>query len=215
MNKYYFTSNNQSPWLSDIYNKYMSFKKNGFIVEIGVGHTIKGVDNFIPSELGDFENCGSNSLDLINLGWSGIFIEPVYEYCEELKITHKNNLDRIKIINVAASDKNSKMFLNLGDSLSNTKNLSEKYNWVGREIQTMVTSEILKLNDCPSEIDVLSVDVEGFEIEVLKGINFNAHSPKILIVETCFISEDNIEKVLPNYYNKIQSDGLNTVWVKN
>lgn len=214
MSKYFFSSENQSPWLIDIYNEYLPFKKNGFIVEIGVGHTLRNVDNVIPENINEISTCGSNSTDLINLGWSGIFIEPVYEYCEELKITHSKSLDRIKIKNVAASDEDSKMYLGLGDELTGHQTFSSKYNWIGREIETKKTSDILKLENCPNEFDILSIDVEGHEIKVLKGINFSEHSAKILIVETNVISESEIEKVIPNYYKKVNSDGLNTVWVK-
>ena len=38
--------------------------------------------------------------------------------------------------------------------------------------------------DAPKKIDFLSVDVEGAEIEVLKGINFVSHEFKYILVES-------------------------------
>ena len=53
MEKYTFKSENQSPWLVDIYNQFLPYKTDGFLVEIGVGHTIKGIDfsKHLPSML--------------------------------------------------------------------------------------------------------------------------------------------------------------------
>ena len=36
------------------------------------------------------------------------------------------------------------------------------------------------------QIDVVSVDVEGWEIEVLKGLSFDRYRPKVLIIENLF-----------------------------
>jgi FkbM family methyltransferase len=36
------------------------------------------------------------------------------------------------------------------------------------------------------EIDLISVDVEGWELEVMRGLDFNIHRPKVLIIENLF-----------------------------
>jgi FkbM family methyltransferase len=215
MSHYTFNQVNQSPWIVDIYNQFLDYKNNGFIVEIGVGHTLKNVDNIIPIYGENYERCGSNSADLIDLGWNAIFIEPVKEYCDEVEISHKNNLDRIKIVNLAASDISEELHLSLGDTLSKTETSSNRYDWIGRKIYSKKTTEILLDNNCPKEIDIMSIDVEGFEHKVLQGLDFDIHTPKILIVETNIINSTEIEKLLPSTYKKIKEDSLNTAWVNN
>jgi len=215
MKKYSFKEENQSPWITEIYNQYLDYRSTGLIVEIGVGHTLKNVDDIIPKDNENYKRCGSNSADLIDLGWNAIFIEPVKEYCDEVKISHKNNLDRIKIVNLAASDINEELYLSMGDIVSHNQTTSKKYTWIGRKIYSKKTSEILSEHDCPKEIDIMSIDVEGFEAKVLQGLNFNIHTPKILIVETNIINSSEIEKLLPSTYKKIKEDSLNTVWVNN
>jgi Methyltransferase FkbM domain len=37
------------------------------------------------------------------------------------------------------------------------------------------------------EVDVVCVDVEGWELEVLSGFLFDVHRPKLLIVENLFL----------------------------
>jgi FkbM family methyltransferase len=214
MSKYFFTVDNQSNWIVDIYNKFIPFKNDGFIVEIGVGHTFSGVDNILPSNVDSLQRCGSNSSDLLDLGWSGILIEPVLEYCEEAKIAHEKNLDRVKIVNFGASDSEGEVFLSLGDALSNTHSHSPRYPWIGRKVAIKETSKILGENGCPKEIDIMSIDVEGHELNVINGIDFTKHSPHIIIVETNIIPSIEISQILPNNYIQEKTDGLNTVWVR-
>lgn len=207
--KYQFTQPNQSPWLADIYNKYLPYKTDGFLVEIGVGHTLQGVDKVLPENPENLPRVGSNTADLLNLGWSGIYIEPVQEYCEEAKIAHKNNLDRLRIVNCGASDQEEEIPLFLGDSFISNSYGNRGYNWIGRTIKTRKTSDIL--GDCPA-IDLMSIDVEGFEDKVLRGIDFSKHRPKLLIVEINQVSAKTIQDLLPLEYNLVGQDDLNGVW---
>ena len=212
-----FKVQNQSPWIVDLYNQYFANKNDGFLVEIGVGHTLDGVDNIRDGTLENLKKlsrCGSNTADLLDLGWSGIYIEPVKEYCDEAKISHSNNLDRLKIINLGASDSKDKIKMFLGDSFVPNAYANRGYAWIGREVEVQPTSKILSDNDCPQNIDVMSIDVEGFEDKVVKGIDFNLHSPKMMIVEINIVSTETITSLLPKEYELVKSDELNAVWVK-
>jgi len=215
MNKYTFSIQNQSNWIVDIYNQYLPYKTNGNLVEIWVGHTIAGIDRFLPENLSNFERGGSNTADLLDIGWSGIYIEPVKEYCIEAEIAHKNNLNRLKIINVGASDEESELELFLGDSFIPNPFGTNGYEWIGRKIKTMKTSNILEENNCPMDIDIMSIDVEGFENKVIKGIDFTKHKPNIIIVEIDKISIVEIDNLLSKNYSYINSDSINAVWIKN
>ena len=53
-----------------------------------------------------------------------------------------------------------------------------------REIQVDTLNNVIK--NCKfkiNTIDLLSIDVEGNELNVLKGLNFNKYKPKIVILE--------------------------------
>ena len=41
-------------------------------------------------------------------------------------------------------------------------------------------------------IDLLSIDVEGLDLEVLKSLNFDCYKPKLVAVETNAITLDNV-----------------------
>ena len=211
--KYYFKGESESPWLVEFYNKFIPFKTNGFLVEIGVGHTIKGIDRELPKNLTSFERARSNTADLLDLGWSGIYIEPVQEYCDEVKISQKDNLDRLQIINMGASDGESELELFLGDSFIPNGFGTQGYSWIGRTIKTQKTSKILEDNNCPKNIDIMSIDVEGFELNAIRGIDFKKHRPKLLICEIKPTPMDSISKLLPSSYKLAAHDNLNAIWV--
>lgn len=52
------------------------------------------------------------------------------------------------------------------------------------------------------EIDLLSLDVEGFELNVLKGLNFNKYQPKYMLIEARFKSE--IDRYLSELYIEVE-----------
>lgn len=41
-----------------------------------------------------------------------------------------------------------------------------------------------------SEIDILSIDVEGWELEVIAGLNMQKFRPKVMIIENLFVSKE-------------------------
>lgn len=212
MEKYVFKNTNQSPWIVDVYNGLLPFKNDGYLVEIGVGHTILGIDKESPKNIANFERCSSNTADLLDIGWSGIYVDPVKEYCEEAEISHKQNLDRLKILNFGASNEEGEFELFLGDSFVPNQYGTMGYEWIGRKIKVYKTSDILLENNAPKEIDIMSIDVEGFEEKVINGIDFTLHKPKILVIEINDIGIDRVSALLPSDYKLIKNDNLNAIW---
>ena len=50
--------------------------------------------------------------------------------------------------------------------------------------ETKTLTDVLKQANAPAHIDLFSLDVEGSEIEVLKGVDFSKYRFKIICVET-------------------------------
>ena len=55
------------------------------------------------------------------------------------------------------------------------------------------------------EIDVLSIDVEGFELKVLNGLDFTKYKPKVIIIEFLDIHAAKWEIPFNNFENVINS----------
>lgn len=55
-----------------------------------------------------------------------------------------------------------------------------------KTLNSVIETEICQLN----EIDIMSIDVEGGELNVLKGLDLNKYKPKILVIENVFNKTD-------------------------
>lgn len=208
---YTFSVPNQSPFIVDVYNKCMPYKTDGFLVEIGVGHTIEGSDWLIGND--PTKRMWSNTADLLDLGWSGIYVDPVKELCDEAALCHKGNT-KLKIINMGCSDTDEEKIIYGGESFTPNDFRDSRYAWIQRKIKCSPTSTILSQNDCPMDIDVMSIDVEGYEEKVLMGLNIDLHRPKILIIEYNICGIELLVQRLPGY-TLLQRDYLNAAFILN
>ena len=147
---------------------------------------------FINYENGYFIECGANDgVDQSNtwyfekiLNWSGVLIEPLNKQFKELK---KNRSKKNKFFNMAlcSSESNNTMILEDNDLTSSTSkqnNKTVKSNIVS--VQSTTLTKILDEVSAPNLIDFFSLDVEGFEDHVIKGINFNKYNFKYFLIET-------------------------------
>lgn len=201
---------NQSSWVQDVYNQYIPYKTDGFLVEFGVGHTLE-INRGNVWDGDPDARCGSNTGELLDLGWSGIYVEPTKEFCDEAKIAHKNNLDRLTIINIGASDKEEICKMYMGNSLvPNNVPFDSRYKYIGETIKCKKASNILNENNCPNDIDLMSIDVEGYELKLINGLDFNIHIPRCIIIEHNHVGLESItHKLKMKGYALIHSDNIN------
>lgn len=169
-------------------------QKNGVCVDVGAND-------------GDY---GSNSALLESRGWLSILIEPNAALCQQILATRKP----YKLFECAASSKESEVTLYLvnGGALAhglstlepNQENMQRIKNNHFSYQQTQVRSKTLDslLSDSNiSKVDVISIDVEGHELEVLKGLTFEKWKPRIFIIEDNSIFKSN---EISAYMNKKQ-----------
>ncbi len=146
--------------------RYMNFK-NGFFIECGAND---GVDQ---SNTWYYEKY---------LNWNGVLIEPLKKQFNELK---KNRSKKNKFYNTALSSSVSIHSLSLTEnnlvSRIVDRNKSE-INFV--TVSSTTLTKILEEISAPSLIDFFSLDVEGYEYEIIKGIDFNRYNFKYFLIET-------------------------------
>lgn len=227
----------QSPWIIDTYKQYFGDKCDGFLVEIGVGHTVdwaamgltlKDAPTFDWDRVDSIVTCGNHTIELIMQGWTGIYIESLSEFIDyELEPLFKKTLDedhfnKIKMIRCGASDKRQMVKIAHHESLVNCYNETEVdkvipyeyYLHGGRKLQCENTSVLLEQNECPSDIDLMVIDVEGFEEYVLMGLDFSKYKPKMMFIEVGITQVSAIQKLIPEDYLLIANDGLNALFVR-
>jgi len=157
-------------------------RENGFFVEVGAN------DGYFQDPTYYYEKIKK---------WKGIMVEPLplFEKC-------KNNRKRATVFNYACVpigfdsktvtliDNNAMSFVKNG--ISNQEEWIEKGEAVAfrkhREVTveaktlTEIIDQYFKSNE-KREIDLLCIDVEGFELQVLQGLDLKKYSPQYILVE--------------------------------
>jgi len=174
---------------------YFNNKQNGVLVDVGAAD---GIIN-------------SNSRFLIkNNNWSGILIEPHPEYFTQLNNLYKNSKN-IKLYNNGVFNKNCVLpFYQFGNAdIGQISTFSESFkekqiNSYGDKYKTAINIECLTLQKIFFEnnlldIDFMSIDCEGVDMEVLDSNDWNVCKPTLISVEK---SMD--ESILNNFIKKIK-----------
>ena len=79
-----------------------------------------------------------------------------------------------------------------------------------RKLDTILATHAAEVG----EIDILSVDVEGWELEVLQGLSFGKYRPKVLILENLFDDVAYVDAMLTKGYTRWVHNHLNDVYVR-
>ena len=153
---------------------------------------------FINYRNGFYIDCGAN--DGVNqsttwfyekqLNWKGILIEPIPKVFNELKKNrNKNNyFKNCALVDQNFKEKNIKFYYNKKDTLTGTIKNKKDTEEINVEANTL--DQVIDEIDYKGKIDFFSLDVEGNEIEVLNGIDFNKHYIEYMLIET-----DNFQKL--------------------
>ncbi|WP_458325039.1 FkbM family methyltransferase [Roseobacter sp. A03A-229] len=130
----------------------------------------------------------SNTLALEKLGWSGILLEPhpeLFSLCCQHRAAQSFNV-------AASSDHGSLDFVEMLEEPFGHSGLvssfrdpdvlkSQKHKII--KVEARPLTEILDEAGAPHHIDYLDIDVEGHELEVIKGIDFSRYTFGVVGVE--------------------------------
>jgi len=179
----------------------MISKKNGFYVDIGVND---------PS-------VNNNTKRFYEKGWSGINIEPGVDSIKKFWIDRPRDIN----LNIGVGPvKGTLTFYQvIGDSSLSSFNINVAKKMASRFGLTIeeITIDVLKLTDVFEQfmkgkiVDFMSVDAEGFDLEILQSNNWNKYRPTQIIVEIAnqyyeiidFMNHNNYRLIFNNYHNGI------------
>mgnify|MGYP006153893001 FL=1 len=184
----YFAKKSCSQVNEDLIVKNYFKDKKGFYIDIGCGHPYK--DN--------------NTALLCRNGWSGINIDLSKINIDLFNLTRPKDQNICAII----SKKSEKIeyFVPNDDPLSVETTTSKKYLQFLKKIhnnvyQTKVGFSLtwidiirkykLKMQD----VDFVTIDIEGKDLEVLKSINISKMKPKIIMIEAPFFLKETRKKI--------------------
>ncbi len=156
----------------------------------------------------------SQTFHLEREGWTGALIEPQPDLAEKLR-----RLRRSQVFEAACSSPDragSQMTLYvLGPYSSFDPNLAVTGLRPEQAIQVPVRTldDILREANAPQQFDLLSVDVEGHELEVLSGFDLAYWQPRLILLEDHVTSLDKHRFLTAAGYRLIRRTGLNGWYV--
>ena len=186
---------------------YFGDKKNGFLVDIGAAD---GISN-------------SNSRKLIEIGWSGLLVEPNKKNYDKLqKLYEKNNLIILENLGCSnVNDDSADFYIDKNDEYEQLSTFSYsqaegckkffKCDFVNDKVKLQKTSELFSKHNI-KEIDFLSIDTESFDTNVILGINFNECNINLICVE--HITDEMTEELKKHNYNLCHKTGGNYFFKK-
>jgi len=181
--------------------------KKGFYIDVGANDPV--IDSVTKA--------------FYDAGWHGINIEPVTEWFNKLQEARSNDTN-LKLACGTKKGQNT-IYDVVGTGLSTMdKSIADKH---ANELDFEIKKEKIKVdsltNICKQyanqDIHFLKIDVEGFELQVLKGVDFKVIRPWIVVVESTLPlsqieSYKEWEKVLTNSeYHFIYFDGVNRYYI--
>lgn len=160
---------------------YFKNKQKGFYVDIGAHHPIRF----------------SNTYQLYQKGWRGINIDPLPGCMAEFN--RKRPLD-INLEMGIGKIPGHYTYYSFAEPAYNTVNeeracdvIKNRYSTLKRKIEISINSLKNIFNhhiNCP--IDLLTIDVEGFELDILSSNDWEKYRPQLIIMESLTTANNNI-----------------------
>lgn len=188
--KNYYSFSGVDVLINDIFKK----QESGFYLDIGCQHPIKN----------------NNTYKLFKKGWKGVNIDLDQDNINLFNLSRPNDLNICTA--VSSSIKEVDLFFYHNKSPINTieKKVSNFQNAQIKEIKKIKTNTLNNIIESSEynnkKFDLMSVDVEGHELDVFIGFDFKKYAPNVIVVEFLDLSLSKIEIKNQNIYNIINSE---------
>jgi FkbM family methyltransferase len=206
----------QVPELVNIYFDTFGYITDGYFVDIGAFDCVQW----------------SNTYVLAMAGWSGLMVEPqpqLIEACQAVLEDYPN----VTLVEAAVSDWNGQGDLRLAGSVStisesqariyqDTKEMGYLFEGEPKTILVDIidTDTLLRDNNVPVGFQVMSIDVEGSELNVLRAFDIDYYQPRLVIIEAhegwIDAMKDKASGINDYFriagYEKVYSDAINNIY---
>ena len=219
----------QSSWINFYFYALYSFlisKTQVFYSQTGEDQLLR---KYLPEAIGSFVDVGagqpvrgSNTYYFYKQGWSGTLIDPVEFNLRLTKLFRR----RDKFIQSIVSSINTPLkFYEFYPAEYSTieKNIAESLVNRGIKLKSEIdlkpiTLAALNLSCEPTDATLLSVDVEGHDLEVLQSNNWSSFKPRVICVEENFSDKKQSSSKIGNYliaygYKFVDSTHISSIYV--
>ena len=164
--KRYYSETGEDITMHEVFNDQI-----GTYLDIGSGHPV----------------IGSNTYYYYKRGWTGVCVDPQ----PNLRIAYKLIRYKDRFIPKVVSSKEKVTYFKFANSLLSTTdakvaNYHQKrgLKYTKLELDCINIKNLIPPIITPTQNFFISVDVEGAELEILKGINFSKQRPRAIIIES-------------------------------
>lgn len=173
--------------LDKVVEPYLDTTRSGFFCELGANN---GIAQSNTKHLELFHN------------WTGLLVEPELRNFQRLAVTRKKSTIKIQAAAVSFGFEGQKISLAYSNLMTTPlgvesdkddpvawAKLGEKILPAGESVHIIeaparTLTEMLEAAGAPAQCQFLSLDVEGAELEVLRGLDFSKFTFEVLLVES-------------------------------
>lgn len=177
--------------------EFFGFAEEGYFVEVGAND---------PKSL-------SQTWFLERMGWQGVLVEPLPERCEALRRDRPKS--KVFEVAVSAPEKTGEADFYVKDVFSSLeRHLKDNVMEYEKVLRVKVSTLDAVLDEAKiPRIDFLSVDTEGTEIDVFRGLDIRRHRPALVLVEDPVLTLDLHRHLEASGYRLIRRTGFNSWYV--
>ena len=154
----------------------LNFKKDGFFVEFGAAGGVEDSNTYLLEEA---------------FGWRGILAEPARAFHERLRANRRAQISTKCVWReskkLVTFNETNWAYHSTIDSFSTHDSFAARRT-AGRtyDVETISLTDLLTECSAPTEIDYLSIDTEGTELEILESFDFTKYRIAVITCEHNF-----------------------------
>ncbi len=153
----------------------LNFKEDGYFIECGAGDGVHLSNTLLLEK---------------RFGWTGILVEPNKRFHDNITRMRSARLEK-RLLGSRTGELIAFKEFHVGE-LSGVTNVLGTSNETVRDeytIESIGLGDLLKKHKAPRVIDYFSLDVEGYEYEILKDFDFSEYTFRTLSIEHNFSSD--------------------------
>lgn len=169
----------------------------GIFVEVGANDPVRGSQTW--------------ALELD--GWTGLLVEPLAERAEELRTNRTATVEEVACGPPELHGTEAILHVKGGHSTLTVEGGDPGVEFTAQRSVPIRTLDCLLEKAGIAQVDFLSVDVEGYEAEVLKGTTLGRIRPRLCLVEDKARDWTVHRHMLANGYKRVRRTDLNSWYV--
>ena len=196
--KIFFPKKSYSVFKEDLFiQKYFKGKPKGFYIDVGCYHPLEGNNTYL----------------LYKNGWAGINFDinnysiKLFDFLRRRDLNIHCGISKQKSRLTMYHRKEINMLNTLDEKIAKIhfRNGYKKTNVQTNTLNFFISKKFKKLN----KIDFINIDVEGYELNVLKSLNFSTYKPQLICIEI-----HNTKKMYDANYKYLKSNEVYNYLIK-